>query len=61
MAEYLDEDNSDWDFKKPILTRNKDEAEKEIKDIEATLRRRGETMSEKWKERIRKRYQYIGK
>lgn len=60
MAEYLDENISDWDFNKPILTRNKDEAEKEIKDIEVTLKRRGETMSEEWKERIRNRYKYIG-
>jgi len=48
-------------FKKPILTRDKNEAEKEIKDNETTLRRRGEAMTEEWKERIRKRYKYIGK
>lgn len=60
MAEYLDEDISDCDFSRPILTRDKNKAEKVIKRIEATLRRRGETMSEEWKERIRKDYQYIG-
>lgn len=60
MAEYLDEDVSGCDFSKPVLTRDKDKAERVIKRIEATLRRRGKTMSEEWKNRIRKDYQYIG-
>ena len=54
--------DADVEFMKngKIKTYNKNKAEEEIKWMEEVLRKKGGTMSEEWKQRIRDSYEYVG-
>lgn len=54
--------DADVEFMKngKIKTYNKNKAEEEIKWMEEVLRKKGGTMSEEWKQKIRDSYEYVG-
>lgn len=65
MDGYFDVEVTDKDVEHmkngTLPTYDKDAAEKTIREIEEALKQNGKgSMSEAWKERIRKSYRYVG-